>query len=385
MLPSPARPSRCVSSPVTPCRVVDTRNPNGTFGGPAISGGTSRSFPLPQGGCGIPATATAYALNVTVVPHRHAELPDHLADRPAPARGLDAELLDGRIKANAAIIPAGTSGAVSVYVTDTTDVILDITGYFTTGNSSALAFFPLTPCRVADTRGANGPLGGPMLQQNQQRDFPVLASACGIPSTAQAYSFNFTVVPQSGHALGYLTVWPTGQAQPVVSTLNAPTGTNIANAAIVPAGTGGDIEAYAYGNDTDLIIDINGYFARSQLRRQSDVALQPHALPRARHTSVAAAAALQRRDHGQRRRQSLRRPRQRHRLCPERDRRPSGPLGYLTLWPDGRSQPVVSTLNAVDGAITSNMAIVPTINGFIDAYAPNPTNLILDISGYFAP
>jgi hypothetical protein len=64
---------------------------------------------------------------------------------------------------------------------------------------------------------------------------------------------------------------------------------------------------------------------------------------------------------------------------------PSGSLSYLTLWPDGQMQPYVSTLNAMDGAITSNMAVVPTTNGKIDAFATNPTQLILDISGYFAP
>ena len=42
-------------------------------------------------------------------------------------------------------------------------------------------------------------------------------------------------------------------------------------------------------------------------------------------------------------------------------------------------------LNAIDGAITSNMAIVPTSNGKIDAYAAGYTQLILDISSYFAP
>ena len=46
----------------------------------------------------------------------------------------------------------------------------------------------------------------------------------------------------------------------VVSTLNAPTGTVTANAALVPAGTGGDIEVFP-SNDTDLVIDVNGYFA----------------------------------------------------------------------------------------------------------------------------
>ena len=64
---------------------------------------------------------------------------------------------------------------------------------------------------------------------------------------------------------------------------------------------------------------------------------------------------------------------------------PNGPLSYLTLWPDTENKPSVSTLNAIDGAITSNMAIVPNINGKIDAYASGSTQLILDISGYFAP
>jgi hypothetical protein len=58
---------------------------------------------------------------------------------------------------------------------------------------------------------------------------------------------------------------------------------------------------------------------------------------------------------------------------------------YLSLWPDGQQQPTVSTLNAEDGFITSNMAIVPTTNGSIDAFAAALTQLILDISGYFAP
>jgi len=55
------------------------------------------------------------------------------------------------------------------------------------------------------------------------------------------------------------------------------------------------------------------------------------------------------------------------------------------LWPQGQAQPLVATLNAIDGAITSNMAITPTQNGSISAYALNPAHLVLDIFGYFAP
>jgi len=64
---------------------------------------------------------------------------------------------------------------------------------------------------------------------------------------------------------------------------------------------------------------------------------------------------------------------------------PVGSLGYLTLWPDTENKPVVSTLNAVDGMITSNMAIVPNVNGKTDAYASGITQLVLDISSFFAP
>jgi hypothetical protein len=63
---------------------------------------------------------------------------------------------------------------------------------------------------------------------------------------------------------------------------------------------------------------------------------------------------------------------------------PSGPLGFLALWPQGQAQPNVSTLNS-DGSVASNMAIVPTVNGSIASYASNPSQLILDVSGYFAP
>ena len=86
-----------------------------------------------------------------------------MGSRSAAASGFDLNS-DGRIKANAAIVPAGTGGAISVYATDTTDFVLDINGYFVAStNPSALAFYPLTPCRVADTRNASGTLGGPSL------------------------------------------------------------------------------------------------------------------------------------------------------------------------------------------------------------------------------
>ena len=91
---------------------------------------TTRSFALPAGGCSVPATAVAYSLNVTVVPD--GPLPFLTAWPTGAARPLVSTLnsFDGSVVANAAIVPAGTSGAISIYVTNRTQVILDINGYF---------------------------------------------------------------------------------------------------------------------------------------------------------------------------------------------------------------------------------------------------------------
>ena len=365
---------------VVPCRLVDTRNPHNP-----IPGGTSRDFVVPSlGDCGIPSNAAAYSLNVTVVP-------------PAPPLGYltiwptgedqpyvsTLNSYDGRTKANAAIVPAGYQGAVSVYVTNTTDLILDIDGYFAPASDQTSQFYPLTPCRVIDTRGDVGDLGGPFLSAGVERDFPVLESSClnGV-TDPQAYSMNFTVVPHpGGQPLGYLTVWPQGQDQPTVSTLNNPTATVVANAAIVPAGDGGGIATFAF-NDTDLIVDINGYFAAPG---SGGLSLYPAAPCRAFDSRLGAGNPFQ----GELTIDVVDSP-----CAPPSEAQgyvfnatvvPPGFLDFLTLWPDGEDQPVVSTLNAYDGFVGSNMAIVPNLNGLLDAFASQLTHLIMDISGYFAP
>src|SRR5579862_2590939 len=366
--------------PAAPCRVVDTRNPNGPLGGPPLSAGATRSFTVP-GTCGIPSTALAYSMNLTVVPNGTLGYVTLWPTGQSQPVVSTLNSIDGRIKSNAAIVPAGTSGAVSVYATNSTNVILDIDGYFDLASDpTALEFYSLTPCRVADTRNPVGQLGGPSLIGGNSRIFPVLSSSCSIPSSALAYSLNFTAVPQG--PLGYLTVWPSGQNRPVVSTLNAPTGADTANAAIVPAGSAGAIELYVTDN-TDMIIDIDGYFAAAGSGgyslynltpcRIEDTRL-PSGTPPFSGTIAVTATGV-----------PCGVPPEARSLVLNATVVPSGELGYLTLWANGGSQPVVSTLNSLDGTITSNMALVPTTNGLVDAYAagPSPTFLILDISGYF--
>ncbi len=369
--------------PLAPCRIADTRDPAGPFGGPAIAAGQSRDFVIPNSACDVPSSAAAYSLNITAVPHSYL---GYLSVWPTGQAQPEVSTLnstDGRVKANAAIVPAGTGGAIRVYVTDQSDVILDINGYFVdaTADPSALAFYPLSPCRIADTRDATGQFGGPSLVAQQARSFPIRSSNCQIPAAAQAYSLNFTAVPP--HGLGFLSTWPTGLVQPLVSTLNAPTGQVTANAAIVPAGTNGAIDVLA-SSEADLIIDINGYFAPSSSAPNglSLFTLTPCRVldtrdttgpfhntitppvdttaSRCRVVQNAAAVVL------------------------NATIVPALSVPFLTLWPSGQARPTVSTLNANDALVTLNMAIVPTSAGAVNAYAADLTDLILDTTALFA-
>src|ERR1035438_7140925 len=90
-----------------------------------------------------------------------------------------------------------------------------------TVSSPGLQFYPVNPCRLVDTRGAsagfNGiaPFSGPSIPSGVTLTIPVQSAVeagtnttpapCGtIPSTAQAYSLNVTVVPQAGGVVHYI-------------------------------------------------------------------------------------------------------------------------------------------------------------------------------------
>jgi hypothetical protein len=179
-----------------------------------------------------------------------------------------------------------------------------------------------------------------------------------------------------------MTAWPAGQSKPLVASLNDPTGTVLANAVVVPAGANGDVNVFTT-DATDLVIDINGYFAPpgpgglslntvtpcrvldSRLPagtppfntiQDVSVTASPCGVPATAQAFVFNATVV-----------------------------PPGFLGFITMWPQGQTQPLAATLNAYDSAITNNMAIVPTTTGSVSVLPSAPTHLVLDIFGYFAP
>lgn len=125
-------------------------------------------------------------------------------------------------------------------------------------------FVPVTPCRVVDTRWANGAFGGPIFNAGETRSYTVPSSSCsGIPGgSVSAVSLNITVT-QTG-AGGFLTAWPAGASQPGVGNLTwFAASQTLTNASVVPTSSSGAISVFvgmANGTQTHVIIDINGYF-----------------------------------------------------------------------------------------------------------------------------
>ena len=158
---------------------------------------------------------------------------------------------------------------------------------------------------------------------------PGLDSNCGLPCDAAAYSINFTGFLKTS-ALGLPDGVAVGQTQPQVSTLNDLTGTIVANAGLVPGGTDGAIAAYVT-DDTDLMVDADGYFAPPGTGGLSFYALTPCRVIDTRQRWRAAVHGRADRDMCQ---QSLRTAGLGRGLRFNATMLPQGPLDYLTLWPD---------------------------------------------------
>ena len=126
--------------------------------------------------------------------------------------------------------------------------------------TSPLPFVAITPCRIVDTRVAvSDGFHQPNFSDNETRtfDFPASPDCLGLPATAGAYSVNIQFRPMT--QLAYLTAFPTGTTMPLVSTLAGNPASWTTNAAVVPAGTSGQIDIYCQYAGR-VVIDINGYY-----------------------------------------------------------------------------------------------------------------------------
>ena len=117
---------------VTPCRVLDTRNPAGPLGAPPLAANADRNFTI-AGQCAIPGNARAVAANVTVTePATGGHLQITPTGGPMPLASA-INFATGQTRANNATIPLGEGGAIvvrSVLSGGSVHFLLDVTGYY---------------------------------------------------------------------------------------------------------------------------------------------------------------------------------------------------------------------------------------------------------------
>ncbi|GGT08818.1 hypothetical protein [Streptomyces sp. KD18] len=245
-------------TPHAPTRLLDTRDGTGAAGArPVPAYGTTRVKVAGTGG--IPAGVSAVALNLTATNTRAAGHVTAYAagtDRPATS---NVNFAAGQTVPNLAIVPVSEDGHVELsnHSDGTTDLLADVTGYFT--RSAAAGYTSLAPTRLVDTREGLGTPRGPA---SGQSSFAVqIAGAGGVPSkgvTAVALNVTVTDPREAGH----LTLFPSGQKAPTTSNLNFTAGQTVANSVIVPVGPDGRIEIRnGSWSGADVIVDVVGHYS----------------------------------------------------------------------------------------------------------------------------
>ena len=247
----------------TPLRIADSR-PDQPVAFPArktrLAAGQLLAVPV-AGSFGVPADAAAVVLNVTVVGSGAA---GHLRVFPCDIEVPNASNVNfdpGQTVANTVVVAPGAGGggtfdgAVCILTTATTDLVVDLNGWFPAGSGVGAQ----TPVRVADTR-AGQPVAFPTVKQRLVGDsvfsIPVTATR-GLPADATAVVLNVTVVDPT--TAGHVRVYPCGMPVPNASNLNFAARQTMANTAVVRPGTGGAVCVYA-ATGTDLVVDLNGWF-----------------------------------------------------------------------------------------------------------------------------
>jgi hypothetical protein len=372
--------------PLTPARILDTRNSNGLSG--PLSSHAARSFQVTGRG-GVPANATAVTGNLTVTAQTSR---GYVYLGPDPVSSPASSTLNfpvGDDRANGVTVALGDGGILGItYVSPnagtTAHAIFDVTGYFVPDTSGA-TYVPLTPTRILDTRSGNG-LSGPF-SSHAARTFAVSGRG-GVAANATAVTGNLTVTGQTSS--GYLFIGPAATNDPTSSTLNFPQGDDRANGVTVALG-GGNLSvtfvAPAPGPIAHVIFDVTGYFVPGT-SGATYVPLTPSRILDTRSgTGLSGAFG----SHGARTFGVTGRG-----GVPSSSTAVTGNLtvtsqtsnGYLFIGPNATNDPTSSTLNFPVGDDRANGVTVALGGGNLSVtfVAPTPgptTQVIFDVSGYF--
>lgn len=387
-----------------PVRLLDTRNGATACSQPnaPITGGTARTQPG-RNLCTIPANAAALTGNLTTVQSGGGYLTLFPSDAQQPTVA-STNYGSNEIINNVFTVGLGAGdGAFKIFALNTTDVVVDVTGYYAPPTATGLYFHPLpAPVRLLETRAGQAvgcvkpglPLTG-NADSTQQA-----SSACtGIPAGARAIVGNATTVGPLGD--GYLTLFPGDALRPLAASSNYNAGQIVNGPFAVGLASNGQFKIYTTST-TDLVVDVLGYYS-PEANDVNGAGLLFTALPkpirlletRANPLTLTGCFKPNAPLNGN---QVYTQPARG--LC-EGETIPAAALavvgnatvvfpvsgGYLTMWPSNAPQPTVATSNYNPGGVINRHFIVGLENlaGAFNMFSFATTQLVIDLSGYFAP
>jgi hypothetical protein len=236
----------------------------------------------------------------------------------------------------------------------------------------------VSPYRILDTRTGQG------FPRRVNAGETFTLALPNVPPGASAVVLNMAITGSADG--GFVTVYPTGVARPVASSINVDAaGQTIANLVTVPIGTGGTVTVYSL-MQTDLIADVQGYYVPASAAQAGRFTpINPTRLldtrePTSQHhgalapneavtINVAALAGL---------------PADAAAVALNVTVTDSTASGYWTVYPAGTARPTASNLN-VDGtgSTIANQVIAPLNGGQTTVYAQSGGNLVIDLVGWF--
>ena len=247
--------------PLLPARVLDTRPAGSTFDNQGQRAGLPADGSVTEvqitGRAGVPASAAAVVLNVTVTEAQSEGFVTVFPCGTARPNSSNLNYVTGSTVPNNVIAKIGAGGKVCLYVSNATHLLVDVGGYF----RPTTAFEAIVQSRLLDTRPGGTTIDG----VGQGAGVAALGSVtevqvtqrAGVPVGATAVVLNVTVTQAQG--AGFVTVWPCGTDRPNASSLNYVAGSTVPNGVVAKVGAGGKVCLFV-SDGTHLLTDVAGYF-----------------------------------------------------------------------------------------------------------------------------
>ncbi len=237
-------------------------------------------------------------------------------------------------------------------------------------------FTAVTPARTLDTRigvGAAAAKVGP----GRSIDLQVTGRG-GVPSTgAAAVALNLTVTEPT--AVGFLTVYPTGEARPLASSANFVAFQTAANAVVARIGTGGKVTIFNSSGTSHLIADVAGWHASAREAGSAFTPVAPVRLLDSRTTRAVGPGGTVRVP------EAVARPATHTAVALNVTATEPSTGGFLTVHPSGTTLPLASNLNVVAGQTRANFVAVKLADGAVDIYnSSGTTHVVVDLLGYWS-